>query len=1794
MGYAVTGGETSISVPGYRALVSIYESARSRVYRAFRESDSRPVVLKMLREDYPTADEVIRYKQEHVITRRLSRLPGVIGVFGLEDYRSTLMMVLEDFGADSLNILLGSREFSLRQLLEISCRIVEALGQIHAAHVIHKDINPSNIVYNPHTGELKIIDFGISTDLSRENPPATNPELVEGTPAYISPEQTGRMNRSTDYRTDYYSLGATLYKLFTGRLPFESRDMLDIVHCHMARRPTPPHEVCSEIPQVVSDIVMKLLSKNAEDRYQSSLGIRADVEKCLHHLQKAGRIHPFTLARKDVPERFHIPQKLYGRERQIELIMSSFESIRGGEKRITLVSGSPGIGKTSLIREIYKPVTEHRGYFISGKNDQFQQNTPYAALARAFSELVPQLLSEKEADLTLWRDRLAKAFGPNGQLMVNIVPELELIVGPQPPPREVGPVEAQNRFNLVFREFIRALCRRDRPMVLFLDDLQWADPASLKLLELMMTDNETRYLLVLGAYRDGEVGPRHLLSTTLQSLREQSVPVHEITVGPLEQRHVAELARAAFRKEDDVTAPLAELIHRKTGGNPFFINEFLTSLYREDLVCFESSDGGWRWDLNRIQACTITENVVDIPAGKMLKLNHDTQQLLKSAACIGNHFDLDTLALMCGKSGPETLRTLWEAVSNELIFPLGDAWKPIALDAADLGFGRKVEFKFSHDRIQQSAYSLIPAPDRPALHGKLGRLLLKHTPPAKLDERIFEIVDQLNQAGEQIGQESERLEAARLNLVAGMKAKASAALHPAYEYLRAGMALLGPDSWEKHYGLTLHLHSEVAEAAWLCTDFEQSDRLVSVVLGRARSILDKVKIYEVAILSSFARGNREEALGRALEALDLLGERFPRKATTVKVLMSVLRTKLLLAGKNIEDLNRLPHMTNPVKRAAIRVLLSAGSAAYGTDGNLLALLILRAVALSIKYGNSSESAYAYSGYGLLLCSALDDVDTGYKFGRLALDLLNDPGLGGDYRPRTSFVVNSLIRHWKEPARKPMESLLEIYAGALEAGDLEFAAHSAMAHCISSYCTGEPLRGLDEKITRFLLAAEQSRQFSQSHSLRICKQTVLNLMGRCASPYRLKGESYDEDQGLRVLRELNMRDTLFEHHFNKAVLSFLFAQYREAFDHALLAEECVDAQMGLFVVPTFFYYDALIRLALYNIVDRSGGMRLMKTVALRLKKLKRWAFHAPANQLHRVHLVEAERSRVLNKPDAAVAHYHQAIEAAHENGFIHEQALALELAGKFFIERGIPRNASGYIIEARYCYSRWGAKAKVAHVDETYADILALSRSLKRSVSSTSTATGEFGTTTESLSGLDVSSTAKAVQAISGEIILARLLDRLMKIVVQSAGAQRGFLILESGGELVIEAQVETDGEEVTVLQSVSVDSCSMLSPALISYVERTNRSLVLDDAAVEGEFVHDPYIVRNRPKSVLCAPLIHKGNLVGILYLENNLTTGAFTSRRVEMLQLMCSQAAVSLENARLYEEVEEYSRTLEQKVAERTEKIEEANRDLKKEIAEKELAREAFLHAKLTADQASRAKSDFLANMSHELRTPLNAIIGFSELLEDKLYGDLNENQMKFVNHVLESARHLLMLINEILDLSKVESGKMALHLSQMDLSQTMETSLLLIREKAINHSLKLDMDMADDLVGTQILADELRFKQMLFNLLSNAAKFTPDGGSIRLKVRKKGTDLVVSVSDTGIGIKPEDRDRIFEPFEQAGPSGGRGVVGTGLGLTLTSQLVELHGGRIWVSSAGEGQGSTFSFTIPLEPGLIRPSRGV
>ncbi|HEY9831743.1 MAG TPA: AAA family ATPase [Stenomitos sp.] len=1541
-----------IKFPGLTVIAPIHESVNSLVYRGLRPFDPQPIILKLLKADYPTPSQLVHYRQEYEILRKLN-LEGVVKVYDLQNYHNTLVMVLEDFGGESLKKWLCEKSFSLSEFLPIALQITQTLGQVHHHQIIHKDINPSNLVFNPQTGQVKLIDFGISTVLARENPTLTSPQRLEGTLAYISPEQTGRMNRSLDYRTDFYSLGVTFYELLTHQLPFQTEDALELVHCQMAKQPVPPHLLVPDIPQAVSDIVMKLMAKTAEERYQSAWGIHNDLAECWHQLQQRGKISEFILASADISERFQIPQKLYGREREVEVLLRAFERVASGETEagkeksadfvadnlpekphfeMMLVAGYSGIGKSVLVQELYKPITQKRGYFIRGKFDPFQRNIPYSAVIQALRELVRQLLAESEADLQQWREKILQALGANGQVIIDVIPEVELIVGSQPAVPTLGATESQNRFNLVFQNFIKVFVSPLHPLVIFLDDLQWADRPSLKFMELLMASSEPG-LFLIGAYRDNEVSAAHPLRLTLKDIKDKGAIVNQIFLKPLDLPTVNQLISDTLNCPQQRTLPLAELVRAKTEGNPFFMNEFLKSLYTEKLLYFTPPQstlepGKWYWDLAQIQSRGITDNVVELMTTKVKRLPELTQNILKLAACIGNQFELKTLAAISGQSPEETVRNLHIAITEGLILSLSDVsevirnWEQEKVKRQtsntqslmyDSQFLIPLTYKFIHDRIQQAVYSLISEDIgvqhcRIHIHRQVGQFLLHNIPIHQREERIFDIVNQLNLAVELIRHQSERDELAQLNLIAGKKAKASIAYEPAFKYLTFGIELLkSPQyplhnySWQKQYNLTLELYVEAAEAAYLSTNFEQMDRLAEVVLQYANTLLDKVRIYEIKIQSLIAQNRLLEAIKTGLEILGILGMPFPKKPTMLNIILGIFRTKVTFLGKQIQDLIELPDMTDPIALAGMRLMWSISSAAYLAVPELIPLLAFKMVNLSVKYGNASESASGYAGYGTILCGVIGDIDSGYQFGQLALSLL-DKFNAKKLKAKTFLVVNDLIIHWKDHLGETLPALIDSYESGIETGDLEFAALSINAYIYHAYFIGKELNELEKEMAIYREVVGNLKQEATLHLLKIWQQTVLTLLGQTEHPYRLIGEAYDEEKMLPIHREVNDRTAIFILHFNKLFLCYLFAEYQEAINNAAITEKYLDGGLGVVTVPLFHFYDSLALLAIYPSSKSVVQKNILRKVRANQKKMKKWAHYAPANFLHKFYLVEAERCRVLGQEAKATEWYDDSIAGAKENDYIQEKALAYELAAKFYLGQGKDLISRAYMQEARYCYLKWGAIRKVRHLEETYPQLLATTTSGIKDGNSISKST-KLG----SGEALDLATVMKATQAISGEIVLDKLLESLMKILIENAGAQKGFLILETKGNLIIEASGEIDAEKITVLQSIPIESVErynqtpLLSSTLINYVARTQESVVLNDATREGQFINDSYIKAHQSKSVLCTPLINQGKLSGIVYLENNLTTGAFTPERIEMLSMLSAQAAISIENARLY-----------------------------------------------------------------------------------------------------------------------------------------------------------------------------------------------------------------------------------------------------------------------------------------------------
>ncbi|MEG4226249.1 AAA family ATPase [Microcoleus sp. N9_B2] len=1504
-----------LSIPGIAVQKLLYESANSLVYRAIREADRQPLILKLLKESYPTPQELLRYRTEYRITRELKEA-GVVQVYDLQKYQNSLVIFVEDFGGESLKIWMQQRKFSLKEFLQIAIAATETLGQIHSANIIHKDINPSNIVFNPATGQLKIIDFGISTQLTREMPTLKNPNILEGTLPYISPEQTGRMNRSIDYRTDFYSLGVTFYELLTGKLPFETEDALELVHCHIARQPVPPHEIKPEIPLIVSQIVSKLMAKNAENRYQTALGLKQDLEICLVQLQETDSIEEFDLGTLDLTDHFLIPEKLYGRETEVDNLLQAFERVRNASAEMMLVAGFSGIGKTAVVNEVHKPIARQRGYFIKGKYDQFQRNIPFSAFVQAFRELMGQLLSESDAQLHRWKTLILTAVGESGQVLIDVIPELEHIIGAQSPALELSGSAAQNRFNLLMQKFVQVFTQAEHPLVMFLDDLQWADSASLKLLQLLMED--TGHLLVLGAYRDNEVSPAHPFMLTVDEIVKSGATVNTITLQPLSLADLNQLVADTLICDLSFAQPLTELVYQKTQGNPFFSTQFLKALHEDGQIIFNPPQsptplsspltkggqrgvqGGWQCDINQVKFSDASD-VVEFMAAQLQKLPAETQDVLKLAACIGAQFDLDTLAIVSEELPEQTESALWKALQEGLILVISEGYNFIQADAQSSNQSvANPTYKFLHDRVQQAAYSLIPDDQKQATHLKIGQLLLQSSSEIETEEKIFDIVGHLNQGIELINQLSERSALAQRNLEAGRKARNSTAYAAANIYLQTGIDLLTVNCWQTQYELTLNLYISAAEIAYLNGDFDGMEQMAALVLQEAQTILDRVKIYEIKIAAQTAQSKVLETIAVAREALLQLGIELPAEPDEAKIGKALQALAAQLSGRKIEELVDLPVMTNPQTQAAMQLSGMLFPPIFQGMPGLLPLLSSTMVSLSLSFGNAPASTVGYAMHGMVFCAFLQEVETGYGFGQLALSLLDRLNVP-EFKSTVLLLFGGWIQHRQESLLATIPTLKEGYRLGMETGDFVNAGYNIYICFYTHLFAGVELDTWEPEIANYRAVMAQLKQYSARIYLDMIQQTVQNLRETRIRPDLLIGSAYDETVMIPKHYQDNEFTAIACACIYKLLLAYCYGNYTAALDHISQVKQYLMGVSGSAFVPIFHFYAALTHLALFPAQPAIEQTEIIALVETHQSTLQKWAQNAPMNYLHKWYLVEAERQRVLGNKAEAIEMYDRAIWGAKENKYVNDEALANELAAKFYGEWGKTKVAQAYIFEAYYCYVEWGATAKVTDLETRYPQLFAVTQPGRKN-----TQTTVAMTTTGSGNHLDIAAVMKASQAISGEIMLDKLLSSLMKILMENAGAQRGYLILLSQGQLFIEAEGKIDDELVTVLQSIPVETCQELSSAIVNYVSRTQESVVLDDAARSGQFTNDAHIRKHQPKSILCVPLINQSQIISIVYLENNLTAGAFTPERVEILKVLSGQAAISIQNSKLYTEVRE------------------------------------------------------------------------------------------------------------------------------------------------------------------------------------------------------------------------------------------------------------------------------------------------
>lgn len=1737
-----------LSIAHYRIVTKLHESNNSLVYRGYREQDQQRLIFKVLKANYPTPEELTRYRQEYEITRSLN-LQGVVKTYGLETYQNTLVMFLEDFGGESLRHWLLKQPLTLETVLTLAIRITAILGQIHQQHIIHKDINPSNIVWNPATDELKLIDFGIATRISRENPTIRNPNVLEGTLAYLSPEQTGRMNRSIDYRTDFYSFGVTLYELLTQTLPFSATDALELVHCHMAKRPLPPRERNPAIPEAVSDIVLKLLSKTAEDRYQSCRGIQADLEACLTQLQTVGSVAKLRLAQQDISDQFQIPQKLYGREREVEALLTAFDRIvqrsEAGETlqehlsseqptaALLLVSGYSGIGKTSLVQEIYKPITQRRGYFITGKFDQYQRDIPYSAFVRAFASLIGQLLTETETQLAHWREQFLLALAPNAQVMIEVIPELELIVGPQPPVPKLPPLESQHRFNRVFQNFIHVLTQPHHPLVIFLDDLQWADRASLQLLQLL-TIAQAQALLLVATYRENEVQASHPLFQTLETIRQAGAEIQSISLMPLQKADVRQLLIETLHRADAEVDELADLVWAKTNGNPFFINELLHALYVEESLTFDEIQRRWVWSIAEIQQRDITDNVVDLLVNKIQRLPPIAQAVLRRAACIGNRFDLQTLIFVLEAAGilaePDPsvpIAALKEAALEGLVTPLSDRYKQLELGILPAEDAGQMVYKFAHDRIQQAADSLNSAAERTLIHQQVGQQLLQNIPPVQREQRLFDIVNHLNLSSTLIATAAERYELARLNQSAGEKAKSAAAYDAALRYFRSGLELLPPDSWQTDYPLSLSLSIQTAEAEYLNGNFSRSLELAAIALSQAQDLLDQVKVYELQMQIHISQLEMVQAVEIGLQVMQRLGIPLaPRSKDDMQA----------IELPDLQHLDDLPIMRDPAKLAAMRILKILCAPVFMAKPEIFPQIIITMIRLCLESGNSSLSAFAYGFYGLLQVG-FDQLDTGYQAGLIALRFL-DKFDAKELKAKVYNLFNSNIRSWKEHARNSVAPLQMGVQSGLESGDIEWGGYCAANLCSYLFFTEPTLNSAIQQQAALIDLCIQIKQEIPTHFSEIWRQLGQIFQGDGSDPLLLVGESFDEIQLLPRMIAAKSGTVLFVFYVAKTILTYSFGAYPQALQNVALANEQRGAALGFMQVAILNFYHSLALLAAYPQATHLEQQCYLEQVDANQHQLHHWAQHAPMNHQHRLDLVAAEKAKVLGQNWQAAERYDRAIQAARAQGYLHEEALAYERAGVFYLDCQKPLIARTYLQEAHYCYGRWGATAKANELEQRFPQLLSPAQSAKVTVPNLTT----FITTAASgrSETLDLATVMKASQVLSGELNLQKLLVQLMTIMLENAGAQRGTLLLERHGQLWMEATGTADPAEVVVQRSPLQKMHQQLPISLIQYVARTQEHVVLADATQEPTFATDSYIQTHQPQSVLCMPIQGQGKLIGVLYLENNLTSAVFTVDRLAVLRLLTCQAAIALENAQLYEQLAVYSQTLEGN-----------NQRLEQEVGDRR-------HAEAQLKVALSEKEVLLKEVHHRVKNNLQIISGLLQLQAQSVTDPGTINILRESQHRVES----MSLIHKKL-YSSSDFGQIDL----ADYIPSLATNLLMSYQIVPGTvSLQMSIDPItlniDQAIPCGLVVNEL---------ISNALKYAfPDGHPGEIQVHLHTTadaEIELIIQDNGVGL-PETIDWEYTQS---------------LGLSLVRDLViEQLEGHLMVERQA---GTTFKIQFPQAP---------
>jgi PAS domain S-box-containing protein len=1821
---------------------ALWEDSERVSYRASRDGpdgDRGTVVVVVAATKNPTTVSLDRLAHEYSLKDHLDA-PWAVRPLDLVRERGRTMLVLEDNGAEPLHRLLGSPMEPAR-FLRLAEALTAALRGLHERGLIHKDINPANVLVNDETCQVWLTGFGLASRLPRERQAPSPPEFIAGTLPYMAPEQTGRMNRSIDSRSDLYSLGITFYQMLTGSLPFTAPDPMEWVHCHIARTPLPPHERVGTIPALISQIVMKLVAKNAEDRYQTAAGVEHDLQQCRTEWEMRGRIDEFPLALHDVPARLLIPEKLYGRSREVAGLLSSFHRVVAtGMPELILVSGYSGIGKSSVVNELHKVLVPPRGLFASGKFDQHKRDVPYATVAQAFQSLVRQILSKSATELEVWRDAFREALGSNGLLVVDLIPELELVIGKQPPVPALSPKDAQRRFQAVLRRFIGVFARPEHPLVLFLDDLQWLDAATLDLLEDLLAQRDIRYLLLIGAYRDNEVGAAHPLMRKLDSIRQAGATVQDIVLAPLTYDDLEQLILDSLRCETKPINQVVQLVHEKTGGNPFFAIQFLHALADEALLVFDHADGRWLCDLGRVRAKRYTDNVVDLMVVKLNRLPAKTQAPLLQLACVGASAAFALLGTACQMSEEELHESLWEAVRSGLVHR------------------SESSYAFQHDRVQEATYSLVPKEARAEAHLRIGRLLVAHTPPDKREESIFEIVSQFNRGTELITSGDERHQLAELNLVAGKRAKGSTAYTSALTYLKAGAALLTEDSRQRHRELMFALELNRAECEILTGQLSVADHRLDALSNHAATMVEQASVVCLHTDLYTLLDQSERAVAVCLKYLRQVGIEWSPHPKEEEVLGEYERVRSLLGDRTIEVLIDSPLMQDPASLATIEVLIKLMPPALFTDANLTFLTSCKAVGLSLERGNCDASCFAYVTLGSQTGKRFGDYNAGFRFAKLGYDLVERRGLKR-FEAGTSLRFAAVVA-WMKPVRACRDPLRRAYETASRIGDLTIGAYACNRLITAFLLGGEPLPEVQAEAERALAFVETAR-FGLIIDIVIAQLALTRMLRGLTQKFGC----FDDGQlnELRIESHLSSSSALavaaFCYWVRKLQARYLAGDYGVAVDAASKAQPLLWTTSFLLEEAEYHFYSALSQAASCELATAHERQKRLDALAAHHRQLQIWAENCPENFESRAALVGAELARVEGRDLDAGRLYEQAVLSARANGFVHNEALACEIAARFYRARGLEDIAEMYLFKARDGYLRWGADGKVRQLESLHPQ-LAMANTR-----------GGKSETTSSDQQLDVAAVVKASQALSSEILLPHLIERLMTIAVQNAGANRGLLILPAGDEYLIQAEARATGDQIEVSMRQEPITGIACPESVVRYVIRTRESVILDDASKPNLFSADDYPRDQKSKSILCLPLIKQQQLTGILLLENTLASHTFTPARIAVLELLAAQAAISLENTRLYNDLQEREAKIRRLVdadivgiyiidlggqiieandaflrmlgyeredvvsgrlrwtdltppewhapdALRLEKMKTTGRlqPFEKEYFHKDGSRVPVLVGvagfeetwnqavafaidltdQKQAEQAARESErryhevqmelahvnrvatigQLSASIAHEVNQPLSGIVTNASTLTRMLAADPPN-----IAGALETARRTIRDANRASDIITRLRTLFARKETSSDLVNLNEASneiISLSQREFQDSGVVVRSEFADNL--PPVKGDRVQLQQVLFNLIRNGldAMSTIDDRQKQLIITTaKAEHNNISVAVQDSGPGIDSTD-LERIFEAFYTTKPNGL---GMGLSICRTIIEAHGGKLWATAAAP-QGTILQFTLP------------